>query len=300
MPRLYEARVKRKRSNAKAFQQVAEDRAVRTFYILLFTFYFLAGCAWFQRAPEAPLRQATAEQLTGMLQERETTIRTMKGLFRAQIKGPGVLVAQRVEGAMYYRRPEALRLQGFNQFGGKLFEFSRNRDLYRLDLPSEGKRFAGSVEELRRAKIGRLMQLSQWAVNGVVGTDSSSGAHVALVEDDDRYRLDVFDAAPGGRVLRRLWFERRSLQMVQEERLLLNGEVEALMTFDDFRPIPVAPASDASERAALMPFKITVVDQVASGSVVLMFHEIVLNPSLKPEELGVAARPGGLHESAGG
>ncbi len=281
---------------------------VRNFSFLILNFALLmpSGCAWFQRAPEAPLRYATAAQLTGMLQERETIIRTMKGLFRAQIKGPGVPIAQRVEGAMYYRRPEALRLQGFNQFGGKLFEFSQNRELYRLDLPSEGKRFAGSVDELRRAKIGRLMQLSQWAVDGVVGTDSSSGARVVLVEDDDRYRLDVFDAAQEGRVLRRLWFERRSLQMVQEERLLLNGDVEALMTFDDFRPIPVTPAtatpaSDAPERAALMPFKITVVDQVASGSVVLMFHEIVLNPSLKPEELGAAARLNrDLHESAGG
>jgi hypothetical protein len=280
-------------------------KAAHTFYLLLFTFYSLTGCAWFQLAPEVPLRQATAEQLTGMLQERETIIRTMKGLFRAQIKGPGVLVAQRVEGAMYYRRPGALRLQGFNQFGGKLFEFSRYRDLYRLDLPSEGKRFAGSVDELRRAKIGRLMQLSQWAVNGVVGIDSSNGARVALVEDGDRYRLDVFDAAQEGRVLRRLWFERRSLQMVQEERLLLNGDVEALMTFDDFRPIPVAPAaassSDALERAALMPFKISVVDQVASGSVVLTFHEIVLNPALKPEELDLAARlEKESHENPGG
>jgi hypothetical protein len=285
---------------------MTEFTAALTFHFLLLTFYLLSGCAWFQRAPEAPLRQATAEQLTGLLQERETTIRTMKGLFRAQIKGPGVLIAQRVEGALYYRRPEALRLQGFNQFGGKVFEFSRNRDLYRLDLPSEGKRFAGSVDELRRAKIGRLMQLSQWAVNGVVGTDSSSGGRVALAEVDDRYRLDVFDAAQEGRVLRRLWFERRSLQLVEEERLLLNGDAEASMTFDDFRPIPVtpamaAPSSEAPEQAALIPFKITVVDQVASGSVVLTFHEIVLNPALKPEELGLAALvEKGSDESPGG
>jgi hypothetical protein len=37
-----------------------------------------------------------------------------------------------------------------------------------------------------------------------------------------------------------------------------------------------------------MPFKVTVVDRVASGSMVLTFHEIVLNPALKPEELGLA------------
>lgn len=267
----------------------------------------LSGCAWFQRAPEVPLRQATAEQLTGMLQEREAAIQTMKGLFRAQIKGNGVPIAQRVEGALYYRHPEALRLQGFNHLGSKLFEFSQNRERYRLDLPSEGKHFAGSREELQRAKIGRLLQLSQWAVSGVVGTESSSrGERVALVEDDDRYRMDVFESAPEGRLLRRLWFERQLLQVVQEERVLTNGDVEASMTFEDFRPIPMAPAvaapaSEGSVRATLMPFKITIVDRVASGSVVLTFHEIVLNPELKPEELGLAARLGkGAHETAGG
>jgi hypothetical protein len=35
----------------------------------------------------------------------------------------------------------------------------------------------------------------------------------------------------------------------------------------------------------LMPFKVTVVDRVASGSMVLTFHEIQLNPALRPEEL---------------
>ena len=254
-----------------------------------------SGCALWQAKPEVPLKQATVEQLTMLLQEREAAIQTMKGLFRAQIAGSGMPIAQRVEGAMYYRRPEALRLQGFNQLGGKLFEFSQNKTHYRLDLPAEGKRFAGSLDDLQQAKIGRLLQLSRWAVGGVVGSDSSgNGLRLAFFEDGDRYRLDVFQSAPEGRLLRRLWFERHTLQVVQEERLRDNGVIEASMTFEDYRGIPAAPVSvmSAAEGAAsvtLMPFKVTIVDRVASGSMVLTFHEIVLNSALKPEELGLAA-----------
>jgi outer membrane biogenesis lipoprotein LolB len=278
----------------------------KTLCLLLFIFCLLPGCAWFQSVPEIPLKQATAEQLTGQLQEREAAIRTMKGLFRAQVSGSVISIAQRVEGAMYYRRPESLRLQGFNQLGGKLFEFSQNRTHYKLDLPTEGKRFAGAIEDLQQARIGRLLQLSRWAVGGVGGDSSGSGLRTALAEDGDRYRLDVFQRDPGGRLLRRLWFDRRSLQVVEEERLRDNGEVEASMTFEDYRGIPAAPAgampaAGGSTSATLMPFKVTIVDRVASGSVVLTFHEIVLNPALKPEELGLAARlEKESHENPGG
>lgn len=281
----------------------------KTFYVLLFTFYWAAmpGCAWFQQTPDVPLQEATAEQLTRRLQEREAAIQTMKGLFRAQIAGSGIPIAQRVEGAMYYRRPEALRLQGFNHLGGKLFEFSQNRTHYRLDLPAEGKRFAGSLEELQQAKIGRLLQLSRWAVGGVVGGDSSmGGSRAVLAEDGNRYRLDVFQSAPEGRLLRRLWFERRSLQVVQEERLRENGDAEVSMTFEDYRVMPAAPvsvtsAAEGSAGVTLMPFKVIIVDRIVSGSMVLMFHEIVLNPALKPEELGLAARAEKKsHENPGG
>jgi hypothetical protein len=284
-----------------------KTKAALTFYFLLLTFHSLSGCAWFQRAPEVPLKEATAEQLTGLLQEREAAIQTMKGLFRAQIAGSGIPIAQRVEGAVYYRRPEALRLQGFNHLGGKLFEFRQNATQYRLELPAEGKRLAGSLEELRQAKIGRLVQLSRWAVGGVVGSDSSSGGvRAVLAEDGDRYRLDLFQSEPGGRLVRRLWFERRSFQVVQEERLRENGDVEASITLDDYRGIAGAPGSarpagDGAPHATLMPFKVTVVDRVASGSLVLTFHEIVLNPALKPEEIGLAARlEKGPHENSGG
>ncbi len=263
-----------------------------------------SGCAWFQRAPAVPLKEATAAQLTGQLHEREAGIRTMKGLFRAQLSGSGIPISQRVEGAIYYRRPEAMRLQLFNHLGGKLFEFRQNKTHYRLESPTEGKRYAGTLEELRQAKIGRILQLSRWAVGGVVGGDSSPGdSRAVLAEDGDRYRLDLFQPAADGRMIRRLWFERHSLQLVQEERMRENGEVEASMTFEDYRDIPAAPVAVAGKaaRPTWMPFKVTVEDHVASGSMVLTFHEIVLNPALRPDEAGLAARlEKAPHENPGG
>ena len=77
--------------------------------------------------PEIPLQVATLERLMGLLQEREAEIQTLKGLFRAQIQGPGIPGTQRVEGAIVYHRPDALSLRGFNRLGLRLFEWPSGR-----------------------------------------------------------------------------------------------------------------------------------------------------------------------------
>src|SRR3712207_5734863 len=71
------------------------------------------ACTRRASVPTPELQQATAEQLIRLLHERHQAIQTMKGLFRVQIQGPGIPLAQRLEGALYYRQPDLLRLQGF-------------------------------------------------------------------------------------------------------------------------------------------------------------------------------------------
>jgi hypothetical protein len=274
----------------------------------------IAGCSIWPKSGEPGLRDATAEELAQLLKERETAIHTIKGLFRAQVKGAAGLFTQRVEGAMYYRRPDALRLQGFNQVGGALFDFVLAEDLYRLRL-SSGKTYQGRVGDLSQiGPIGKPIQLSVLAMSGVVGTASvKDGETVRLSEDGDRYRLDVLGSSDGpqaeaGKPFRRIWFERRLLQVVQEDRLAPSGEVEASVQFEDFRPIhaqgpePAEPVQDMKdtgrgestlpETAAplLKPFKILTDGGQGLGTLQLTFHEIVPNPDLKPEELGVVLR----------
>jgi len=258
------------------------------------------GCAWFAR-PEPVTPGVTAAQLAHLLKEREAAIQTVKGLFRAQLKGPGSFLVQRVEGAMYYRRPNALRLQGFNQIGGPLFDFMVAEDLYRLRLVTSGKVYTGRLGDLQNlGSISKPIQLSLLAMSGAVGTAAvEPGQPIAVTEEGDRYRLDVLMPADNStdapKALRRIWFERRSLQVVQEDRLTPSGQVEASVRFEDFRELriaqPVDAVSDGSVAAPsplLKPFKVTIQDGQGMGGLQLTFHEIVPNPVLKPEDLGVA------------
>lgn len=269
-------------------------RAAFVFSLFIFHCTFASGCALFRTQPDVPLLEATAEQLTQLLTERDTAIQTMKGLFRAQVKGPGIPIAQRVEGVMFYRRPDSLRLQGFNHLGGPLFDFRLDNNLYALRLAMTGQVFAGKTSELdRMGKIGRPFRLSVWAVNGAVAvTPVRQDEQVRLFTEGDRYRLDVFAAAKPGseglRAIRRMWFDRRNLQVVEEDLLNEAGEVEATIRFADFRAVapPVTDASAPSIPTTIIkPFKVTTEDGRGQGTLQLTFHEIVPNPALKPGEL---------------
>ncbi len=86
--------------------------------------------------------------------------------------------------------------------------------------------------------------------------------------------------------------------MVQEYRLTPNGEVEVMLEFEDYRPIrgPGVTATGAASDAftpVLRPFKVTIKDGHGQGTLLLTFKEIVPNPSLRPEDLGVAGPKGG-------
>ncbi len=265
--------------------------------LLIFQLALLSGCALWAK-PEGPTRQeATASQLTQLLKEREAAIQTVKGLFRAQVKGVGSFLVQRMEGAVYYRRPNALRLQGFNQIGGPLFDFVVAEDLYRLRLLASGKTYTGRLGDLQDlGAISKPIQLSLLAMSGAVGTASvDEGDRVVLVEDGDRYRLDVL-ASSGGTAdratpLRRIWFDRQSLQVVQEDRLGQSGQLEATVRFDDFRAVQSALPGEAGP--LLKPFKVTIQDGQGVGALQLTFHEIVPNPVLKPEDLDMVRKEDG-------
>ncbi|MEX5213960.1 MAG: hypothetical protein NW703_07320 [Nitrospiraceae bacterium] len=287
-------------------------------WALVLAWLGIAACAGPAVKSTEEYQPATAEQLVALVQMRAEATRSAKGLFRAQIKGPGLLLPARVEGAVYYRRPDAMRVRGFTPFGGELFELVVSRDLYRLSMPTEGRELKGHTARLGEAgKLGRPVQLSLWAVHGALGlTTVPADAHVLLYEEGDRYRMEVQssgqaagaigsadlngsarvdhqqpDADDANSHSRRLWFDRRTLLMVQEDRLLASGEVEAVMKFEDFRAVGdqvVQPVGGAGSAAPLLrPFKITLEDGRGRGSVRLTFHEIVPNVALQPDELGV-------------
>ena len=287
--------------------------------MLVLAWLGLAACTGPATKPSEEYQRTTAEQLVALVRMRAEATQSAKGLFRAQIKGPGLLLPARVEGAVYYSRPDAMRVRGFTPFGGELFELVVSRNLYRLSLPTEGRELKGSTAHLGEAgKLGRPVQLSMWAVHGALGlTTVCPDARVLLYEEGDRYRLDVLSAGHAAASTnsansansdcltgadhqagnngtssgnRRLWFDRRTLLMVQEDRLSASGEVEVVMRFEDYRlvgdPVALPAGGGTSALPLLRPFKITLEDGRGRGSVRLTFHEIVPNVALQPDELG--------------
>jgi hypothetical protein len=261
----------------------------------------LAACGLFATRDEVPLKQATAQELTALLAERQAAVHSMKGLFSAKITGGILPIGQRVEGTVFYQRPDAIRLRGFTAFGSELFEFVQADDAYRLRLPAMGREFNGRRSEPEKmGKLARAFQLSVWAMSGVIGTTAIAPSERALlVEDGDRYRLDVYvadgdHAAATSVPVRRIWFDRRLLVVVREERLSPMGDIDATMQFDDFRPVgeplsnTIAHISEGAGHGErlLRPFKISMKDGQGQGTVQVTFHEIIPNAPLQPGELG--------------
>ena len=260
----------------------------------------LAGCALFQPSDTTPLKQATAEQLTALLQEQAGEVRTIKGLFSAKITGGILPIGQRVQGTVFYQRPNAIRLRGFSAVGSEIFEFVQLDDQFKLRLPTMGRELTGrSSEADQLGQLTRPFQLSVWAMSGITGTQVVEPLEqVRLSEDGTRYRLDVL-TAPGPQgavsyVSRRIWFDRRNLLVVQEERLTPAGEVEATMQFDDYRAVGSLPPSTLASNGQspetgtriMRPFAIRMTDGQGSGSLQVTFHELVPNELIKPGELG--------------
>jgi len=67
----------------------------------------IAGCTTTPPREERQLKQATVEELTALLSQREAAIHSMKGLFSAKVRGGIITIATRVEGAVCYKRPNA-------------------------------------------------------------------------------------------------------------------------------------------------------------------------------------------------
>lgn len=267
---------------------------VNTVVLSALALTLLAGCALFAPKEEVQLKKATAEELTALLSQQKAAIRTMKGLFSAKVRGGIIPIASRVEGALYFRRPSAMRLRGFTAVGGELFEFVQTEDQFRLRLPTMRRVLSGSPSDMSEmGKLARPFQLSVWAMGGLLGTGAvAKNETVALSEEEDRYRLDVFGPSSNGAQLmrRRLWFERQTLHVVQEDRLTESGAVEATIQYEDFRAIGESEAvPSAGDKQLVRPFKILLEDGKGQGSVQVTFHEMIPNLPLSAADLAPAS-----------
>lgn len=292
-------------SEGKRQKEKPKNWGVLFFALFLLPFHLgLVSCALWEPAvkvPTTPLKVATAEELASLLERREGALRTVKGLFTAEVRSPSFPIAQTVYGTVFYRRAEALRLQGFDRFGGRIFDFVLEPARYHLQLPREGRRITGSPAELaRRGGISDSVRLSVLAISGLLGVESvQPGARVTLEEDDDLYRLDVRHPHPAlvreGAVTRQIWFERHAFNVVREQRFAPNGKLIGTLELADFRPATSRPEAAATAEmpgsdGLVLPFQIKATNGEQNGKIDITFSELQPNVPLRDLELGLAAR----------
>lgn len=295
-------------------RQNAKGKSIR---IALFAFFLLpfalASCALWREpapapAPDRPLQEASADELQALLREREEALRTVKGLFSARVEGPGLPIAQTIYGTLFYRRADALRLQGFDRFGGRVFDFVLEPSQYHLRLPNDDRRLTGRPSDLARSGgLSESVRLSVLAMSGVLGVAAiTPGASTSLAEEGDVYRLDVrYPAAMGAEpapLWRQLWFDRRTLYVVRERRFTPEGDLAGTLEMGDFRVMETPQhremAGSSLPRSLMLPHSVRATSGDGKAEIDITFSELHPNIPLQEKDLRLAAEQApGLRES---
>ncbi len=127
---------------------------VSTIAVTVLALTLLSGCSLFVPREEARLKQATVEELTALLSQREAAIQTMKGLFSAKVRGGIIPIATRSKGhcTIDVRMPcacEVLPRSGVNSSNS-----CRPDDQFTLRLPTMGRVLSGSPSDM--SEMGKL------------------------------------------------------------------------------------------------------------------------------------------------
>jgi len=249
------------------------------------------GCARLQKAPSVPApAPITAQELAVRLQERGAAIQTMKAQFSIEATGKDIKGTQRMEAAMVYQRPNAVRLRTFARIGLLIFDLTLINDRYQVKIPMQGKFLTGRVTELSRQEgVSPSILLGlQATVGNLNGTAISSSDSLTLREEGDLYVLEVIPSEEGIAGPRRLWFDQRTLDLVRQEFLGPFGETQASIVFQDYRPVGTTLAGVQGEVFPIVrPYVIRAEDSLGRAKLVLTFREIVPNPELSPQDWGM-------------
>lgn len=253
---------------------------------------FLSLGACVSRVPSpsvAPESTPTPEQVLATLHAREANITSLKGLFRADIQGSLLPFSQRIQGTLFYQRPQSIRIRGFTRFGGTVFDFLLRGQSYALRMPEHQDPVVGHVPDFRR--LGTLsgpVQLSLRAIEVLLGKlhwPADQFREVQVEETAYRYTVplssvDVWNDSSSG--LQHVWVDRDSARIQIIEYRTSEEKPLVTLTASDFRNVREGPYKQRS--AIVLPFSVEVKDHLSSGSVEFEFSELAANVPMSENE----------------
>ncbi|NKB82479.1 MAG: hypothetical protein GKS05_11450 [Nitrospirales bacterium] len=249
----------------------------------------VSACAIHPPQPTLPIREATADQLLAQLHQKESAIHTLKGLFRADLRGDGWPLSYRLNGVFWYQKPEMIRLKGFTRFGGLVFDFFLKHNRYTLSVPGERQYITGTLRDLEDNEgFAMPIRLSLMALETLLGRVVDKGDHdVKFFEEEDQYRFDVSNSSLntlGSQVpsIRRIWVDRRNFFVNRLECFTMMGEPTVAIRAEDFRPVLNGSLLEAE--TFMLPFHLYAVNKQDNGEVSLSFQEIIANRPIEQSQ----------------
>jgi len=250
---------------------------------VLILLVFLMGCAGMFQGPVRPVAESQSQQVLEALRQKESAIRTLRGLFEASISGSGIPFSQRLNGLFSYARPDRLHLKGFLRVGVPVMDFHREGNAYELFFPAENKLVAGRMDQVQEpTSWDQTIQLSIRALDAVLGKIAGlSSSDVQVLKNDTHYRIDMVLAPTNGRPTPEgftvhTWVNAQTLEVASIEYRRSFDDIVVSVECEDYRGVRMKSSANGS--MVRLPFLVRATDhRPTGGSITLNFQEFIVN-----------------------
>jgi len=242
----------------------------------------VSSCVAAPESKTVPLSPRVSSEIIDTLQEKESHVASLKGLFQGEVTGEGMAFAQSFQGSILYQRPGHFRIKGFSRFGGLIFDFVLSRELYALRVQDQPKPIVGGGDNFQRLGELRLpVLLSLRAVEVLLGKlHLGSEDTISVHEVGDAYRVDILPKARNHdpSFLQQLLVEKESFHVRQLNYVNSGGETVVSIRTSDYRR--VRDGSAVESNTIRLPFTVQAEDNKEGGMIELEFLEMTANEFL--------------------
>lgn len=241
----------------------------------------LSGCATPKALMPAgeniPLRDADLDELLELLDERYEDLSALKALVDVEVQGPSG--RGEFAGALFFRRPDQLRLRGLDLLGRTLFDLSARHEDVKLYVPAEDRLLTDRADLSSVLGLGADgFSLGLTDLLEVLGAGSGvylDAAYMPALEKGEREYVLYLFFPQGSRafLFKKLWLERRHFRLVREEIFDPTGQKRLTLSFEDYQEV----------EGLWRPLRVRA-ETWEGARVAVVYRELRINPSLAPED----------------
>ncbi len=266
------------------------SRVFCAFFFLVVAVMFFSGCrsGLPDRVTDLPLRQASAEELVTMLNQRSEQIHSLRALVQLQARGKLIPIRSTMNMSLTYVKPSFIRLRAFDPLGRTLFDLASNHIQFRVHFPMQNRVVTGihsatSIDSPLETSSMReqLLYLVMAVSKTILATSIDDRHHVTLHEEGLFYRIAIMETPHASYPIRELWVERINLDVVKDTVLNATGDPIITVKFSDYRVL-------GAHGKILYPFHMSIHDMRTDSHYTLKFQEVIPNPDVEPGEFDVS------------